>query len=77
MKKRLIELDALRGIAALFVVIYHYTIRYDSLYGHDLFLDTNHFQYYSQGVQLFFMISGFVIFFNIEPCKKANGLCNF
>lgn len=70
MKKRLIELDALRGIAALSVVIYHYTTRYNSLYGHDSFLDNNYFHYCSQGVQLFFMISGFVIFLTLNHIKK-------
>lgn len=70
MKKRLIELDALRGIAALLVLLYHYFTRYNSLYGHDNFLETNYFSYGNQGVQLFFMISGFVIFLTLNHIKK-------
>ena len=31
-KGRFLELDALRGIAAIIVVIYHYTFRYIKLY---------------------------------------------
>ena len=68
MKKahRLNELDALRGIAALFVVLYHYINRYEALYGHekkDFFLN---FNFGHLGVQLFFIISGFVIFLSLS-----------
>jgi peptidoglycan/LPS O-acetylase OafA/YrhL len=64
-KLRIIELDALRGLAVLAVVCYHYTFRYDELYHH-----TNK-NYYGLdlgylGVHLFFIISGFVIFMTIE-----------
>ncbi|WP_370661069.1 heparan-alpha-glucosaminide N-acetyltransferase domain-containing protein [Psychrosphaera algicola] len=33
--QRLLELDALRGLAALAVVCYHYFYRYNELYGHE------------------------------------------
>jgi peptidoglycan/LPS O-acetylase OafA/YrhL len=58
-KGRLFELDVLRGIAALGVMLYHYTTRYDKLFGHQ---DTSYldFSYGSLGVNLFFIISGFV-----------------
>jgi peptidoglycan/LPS O-acetylase OafA/YrhL len=68
-KHRFAELDALRGIAALMVVLYHYTTKYQELYGHtgatliDLRAGRN-------GVQLFFAISGFVIFMTLERTKK-------
>ncbi|MET1176935.1 acyltransferase [Peribacillus simplex] len=61
---RLKELDSLRGIAALAVVFYHYTTRYEELFGHkkDSYLE---FNYGDLGVNLFFIISGFVIFMTI------------
>ena len=68
-RHRFAELDALRGIAALMVVLYHYTTKYQEVYGHtgstliDLRAGRN-------GVQLFFAISGFVIFMTLERTKK-------
>jgi len=63
---RLRGLDALRGLAALAVVLYHYTTIYESHFGpypsRPLFsLPNGHF-----GVELFFCISGFVILGTIE-----------
>lgn len=54
------ELDGLRGIAALVVLVGHFTGTYNSLYRNDPlpFFD---FPYGAFGVQLFFLISGFVI----------------
>ena len=68
-KKRFEELDALRGIAVLMVVVFHYTSRYDEVYpGRELGFSfaQGHF-----GVELFFMISGFVILFSLERVKTA------
>ena len=78
-KPRLGELDALRGIAASGVVIYHYT-----KFAHENFhvprpalLDRLHlawlfpFQVGSYGVALFFVISGFVIFMTLERTERA------
>ena len=68
-KTRLNILDALRGIAALGVVLYHYTTVYVSKFGFPgstiVFLDSsaNVGRY---GVELFFIISGFVISMSIE-----------
>ncbi|MGD1450457.1 acyltransferase family protein [Vibrio harveyi] len=68
-KNRFIELDSVRGIAALAVVIYHYLYRYNELYTHQgLNLDWAYWGKY--GVQLFFIISGFVIFMSLERVKK-------
>lgn len=68
MNKRLIELDALRGLAALMVVGFHYTTRFQKLYGHPgplpFVLPEGMF-----GVKLFFMISGFVIFMTLERTR--------
>lgn len=67
--KRLVELDALRGIAAMLVVMFHVTTRYDSLFGHTtppvLSVPWGHY-----GVNLFFMISGFVIFMTLHNVKR-------
>jgi peptidoglycan/LPS O-acetylase OafA/YrhL len=65
MKSRLIELDALRGIAAITVVIFHYLYRYNELYGHEG-IYTNWAHWGEYGVQLFFMISGFVIYWTLN-----------
>lgn len=66
---RLLEVDSLRGLAALAVVLFHYTTQYDRLFGHvgkPLFtVPWGHF-----GVQLFFMISGFVIFMTLERTQR-------
>jgi peptidoglycan/LPS O-acetylase OafA/YrhL len=67
---RLAELDALRGIAALAVVLFHYTIRYDQLYGH-AFQSPHLFYFGHLGVHLFFIISGFVIFWTLSRTKHA------
>jgi peptidoglycan/LPS O-acetylase OafA/YrhL len=59
--KRFQELDALRGIAAILVVFFHFTagrVEYNSI----LKLGTT-------GVDLFFIISGFVIFMSLQKIK--------
>lgn len=67
-RPRLDGLDALRGIAALAVVLFHFTTRFDQLFGHSappwLSFPLGHY-----GVNLFFIISGFVIFMTIERSK--------
>ncbi|WP_261844968.1 acyltransferase family protein [Aliamphritea ceti] len=68
--QRFTELDGLRGIAAVAVVFYHYLVRYVELYGGDNVVSIDLF-WLSYGVQLFFAISGFVIFYSIE--KKGVG----
>ncbi len=65
---RLQELDALRGLAAVAVLVFHYTSRYDNLYGHPTLVAD--FWLGEYGVQLFFMISGFVIFMSLERVRS-------
>lgn len=62
-------LDALRGLAALAVVLFHYTHRYDELYGHDQPVPM--LRLGSYGVHLFFMISGFVILTTLLRCRRS------
>ncbi|WP_067063281.1 acyltransferase family protein [Roseateles chitosanitabidus] len=66
---RLAQLDALRGIAALAVVLFHYTTRFDEVFGHarDPLVAV---PYGYLGVNLFFMISGFVIFMTLERTSR-------
>jgi peptidoglycan/LPS O-acetylase OafA/YrhL len=67
---RLEELDALRGIAAFAVVVFHYLTYYDQVYHHPGGAPFQ-FPFGKYGVQLFFMISGFVIFMTISKTRKS------
>lgn len=67
---RVVELDALRGLAALAVVGFHYTTQYEQFYGHQPALPVS-FGFGNYGVQLFFLISGFVIFMTLERTRTA------
>lgn len=59
---RLLELDALRGVAALMVVLFHFTMdRAEMHLG---------FKYGVTGVDFFFIISGFVIFLTLSNTKN-------
>jgi len=67
---RLAELDALRGLAAMAVVLFHYTVQAPKIVpsietvGHG-------FAFGEYGVHLFFAISGFVIFMTLERTKTS------
>lgn len=64
------ELDALRGLAALGVVVFHYTTFYQQQQGHLQPLGFG-FPAGNYGVHLFFLISGFVIFMTLERTRTA------
>jgi peptidoglycan/LPS O-acetylase OafA/YrhL len=66
---RLLAVDALRGIAALAVVLFHFTTRFQDLYG-GAGSPTVAFPNGHYGVNLFFVISGFVIFMTLERTKR-------
>lgn len=70
-KKRIRELDSLRGIAAFGIVLFHYTSRYNQIFGHSQAFRLN-FDVGFYGVNLFFIISGFVILMTIEKAKKPH-----
>jgi peptidoglycan/LPS O-acetylase OafA/YrhL len=67
MKERLLELDAMRGMAALAVVLFHFTINRNAA---ELGW---RFSYGVTGVDIFFMISGFVIFLTINNTTRWQG----
>ncbi|AZT85279.1 acyltransferase [Marinobacter sp. NP-4(2019)] len=66
--QRLAALDALRGIAALGVVLFHYLPYYDQLYGHT-FTPPAILDFGRYGVHLFFILSGFVILMTLERTR--------
>jgi peptidoglycan/LPS O-acetylase OafA/YrhL len=57
--KRILELDALRAISCLNLLLFHFTYVYANKYGFESPLGFT-FPYGKYGVQLFFMLSGFV-----------------
>lgn len=59
-KMRFYNLDAVRGLAALAVVLFHYTVIFPQMYPAAKVIDVA-FPYGKFGVHLFFMVSGFVI----------------
>lgn len=69
-QQRLQALDALRGIAALAVVLFHYLPYYHELYGHS-FTPWAWLEFGRYGVHLFFILSGFVIFMTLERTRSA------
>ncbi|MBU3759648.1 MAG: acyltransferase [Candidatus Omnitrophica bacterium] len=68
--KRVVFLDGLRGAAILLVVLFHAYARWPEVvrYG-DKFAEFPIFRFGFLGVQLFFMISGFVILMTLERCS--------
>lgn len=63
------EIDALRGLAAVAVMLFHYTWRIDELYpmGAAPTFVVRHGHY---GVNLFFIISGYVIFMTLQRTRR-------
>lgn len=67
---RLVEVDALRGLAAVAVVLFHFTTRFKELFDVNP-ISSIAFPYGHYGVNLFFIISGFVIFMTLERTTKS------
>ncbi len=68
--KRIPELDGLRGLAAISVMFFHFTLRFRELFGapEGLWFDFPRGDY---GVYLFFMLSGYVIFMTLDRTQTA------
>lgn len=69
-RERLSELDALRGLAALTVVCFHFFYRYDTMYGHSDSIPVEWIWWGKLGIELFFLVSGFVIFWTLERTNR-------
>ncbi|CCN36563.1 putative ACETYLTRANSFERASE [Vibrio nigripulchritudo SO65] len=69
MKTRFYEIDLLRFLSAIFVVIFHYTYS-AHMAGHAPVIDLENTRIWSRyaymGINFFFVISGFVIFMSVE-----------
>lgn len=67
-------MDGLRGVAILLVIFYHAYARWPEYAG---FVEVTQeffiFKYGNFGVQLFFMISGFVIFMSLDKSRTIGG----
>lgn len=64
---RLAEVDALRGVAVLMVLVFHYTTRLGELFPAAGWGD---FRFGEYGVHLFFVISGFVIIMTLDRSAR-------
>lgn len=68
-RQRLNQLDALRGLAAMAVVLFHFSTRFSELYPQAA-PQVWSFPLGYVGVNLFFIISGFVIFMTVERTAR-------
>ena len=70
MQNRIEYLDGQRGMAILMVLLFHSYVRWPAIvpYG-DRYADLTITKYGWLGVELFFMISGFVILMTLEKCS--------
>ncbi len=69
--QRIKELDVFRGLAAMAVVLYHYTYNFKVI-----FPDTNYeapfvLNHFNLGIELFFIISGYVIYLTVDRNNQA------
>jgi peptidoglycan/LPS O-acetylase OafA/YrhL len=67
-QSRIAELDVLRGLAALVVMLFHHTVIFQNMYGDGR---PPGLQFGVFAVHLFFMISGFVIFMTLARTRSA------
>jgi len=71
LRNRIEYLDGLRGIAILLVIVYHAYVRWTPIVPYkDSFADVFIFKLGHVGVELFFLISGFVIFMTLDKTEN-------
>lgn len=63
---RFVQLDIFRGFACLMVLLFHYTTKYAEIFSTGMTTKFLDFKYGGLGVDLFFIISGFVIFLTLK-----------
>jgi len=69
-KKRIAFIDGLRGIAIFMVILFHAFARWPEVYPYgDKFVTNPFLNTHIAGVNLFFIISGFVILMTLRKCK--------
>jgi peptidoglycan/LPS O-acetylase OafA/YrhL len=66
-KTRVLELDVIRAVAVLMVIIFHYTARFDELYGP---FAHNITWFKHGGVHLFFIFSGYLIYSSLLSSRN-------
>jgi len=72
-ENRINFLDSLRGVAIILVILFHAYARWPNLYPYgDTFSNFPLFKFGWLGVELFFLISGFVILMTLEKCIGFN-----
>ena len=72
--ERLKTLDGLRVVAIIMVMLFHYSYLFNGQFYNISLPDKNYFKYGYLGVELFFIISGFVITLTLT---KSKGFFNF
>lgn len=70
MKEKIPELDWLRGIAAILVLLFHYTVRYPESVGSSINYWVS-IKCGAAGVNVFFFLSGFLTLFVMKNSEKA------
>src|SRR5579864_8086350 len=69
-EQRIESLDSLRGLAVLMVLFFHYTCRFQPAYYGYPSRPAIALPFGNLGVQLFFVISGFVITMTLVRCES-------
>ncbi len=69
--QRIVVLDSFRAIAILSAMLYHYTHKYSVYFPNGTYSPFVDFKHGHLGVQLFFLISGFVIFLSLQNISSA------